>query len=413
MSQFCQFCTQTSKKKQCSPREKSSVKHINDLKKFFKAHPYLESYRQYIPPKILNFRQKKHDRFYLICPNVAKAASKHILQGIKDNNNQVIAEVNPGIGYLTKELLDGGVDNLKLYEPNDIFYPVIKLILEDRYSKVEIVENDILDLGKLAYCDSQDEGNRVESLLKDVPNKKWTDDPSMSIIGTMVNLNFIKYLTATMIFQKTIWNKGRMDLYIFTTPANWAVLAQTTNIPIYHRSWMILFNICLKIDLLEVFDRKLFMPWVKEKIVRNIYPYCYDSNNMYFIKIEMKTKFPIDMEDTLPFYVFLKSCVRFTDRQVIPTLEKLVPNCGKNIIAPKQKHQEYFDDINIFTEFKELTPMQTVGIFKELISHPNYQSSPFAGMIESELMTSESISPNFVDGEIDIVTQQLIKKFKF
>lgn len=40
---------------------------------------------------------------------------------------------------------------------------------------MQIIENDLLDLPKLAYCDSQDQGCRVESLLKDIPNKKWTD----------------------------------------------------------------------------------------------------------------------------------------------------------------------------------------------------------------------------------------------
>lgn len=45
----------------------------------------------------------------------------------------------------------------------------------------------------------------------------------MSIIGPMNDLKFIKHLAVTMILQKSIWNKGRMDLYIFTTPTNWAV----------------------------------------------------------------------------------------------------------------------------------------------------------------------------------------------
>lgn len=123
----CRLCTHVPSESKCIFKErKPSAKHLSDLKTFFQTYSYLIPYKQYIPTQILHFPGNKYDKLYLICPNVAKTVAKHILKEVKGNDNQVVAEINPGLGYISKELLDG-INKVKLYEPNNLFYPVIKV----------------------------------------------------------------------------------------------------------------------------------------------------------------------------------------------------------------------------------------------------------------------------------------------
>lgn len=44
-----------------------------------------------------------------------------------------------------------------------------------------------------------------------------------------------------------------------------------------------------------------------------------------------------------------------------------VPGCGENLILPKLEHQDYYEDISIFTKFRELNCMQIIGVFRFIL----------------------------------------------
>lgn len=49
---------------------------------------------------------------------------------------------------------------------------------------------------------------------------------------------------------------------------------------------------------------------------------------------------------------------------LLTDFRKLASNAGKNIIVPQLHNDNFFEDIGIFTKFRELTPKQILGVFK-------------------------------------------------
>lgn len=64
----------------------------------------------------------------------------------------------------------------------------------------------------------------------------------------------------------------------------------------------------------------------------------------------------------------------------IKTLPKLVEPCLK------LSTQDSIEDINIFTEFGDLTPIQVLTLFDEFINWPEFKECSFNASLENTLM---------------------------
>lgn len=51
---------------------------------------------------------------------------------------------------------------------------------------------------------------------------------------------------------------------------------------------------------------------------------------------------------------------------------------------------QHFNNINIFTEFGDLSPIQMLALFNTFINWPEYKESPFLATMESALVKMES-----------------------
>lgn len=56
------------------------------------------------------------DSLYLIDSIIAKEIVHHVLSELEDVKNKVICETNAGLGMIALELLDSGVQLVRLYE---------------------------------------------------------------------------------------------------------------------------------------------------------------------------------------------------------------------------------------------------------------------------------------------------------
>lgn len=69
------------------------------------------------PPQHVKIRANSRIEYlYLINPDIAKDIVGQIVPILNPKRKHFVAETNPGIGILTKELLNGGVKSLRLYE---------------------------------------------------------------------------------------------------------------------------------------------------------------------------------------------------------------------------------------------------------------------------------------------------------
>ena len=84
---------------------------------FFKNETQILEIIKLFPPQHVKTKiNTRIEYLYLINPDVAKSIAKHISSILNQKKEHFVAETNPGIGLLTKELLNGGIKLLRLYE---------------------------------------------------------------------------------------------------------------------------------------------------------------------------------------------------------------------------------------------------------------------------------------------------------
>ncbi|KAJ8932073.1 hypothetical protein NQ314_014975 [Rhamnusium bicolor] len=348
------------------PVKNTRTTHSKRINLFFSKNEDLKELKQYIPSKYFQLKRIGiPENLYLICPSVAKTIVSHLMPTLNLNSNQIICETNAGLGLIATELLENGVKLVRLYESCPDFRLELKDFGTVYPGRVELFTKDIFHLDRYAYMDKQDRANRVESLLKNVSKRSWIDG------------NNVKNIKC---YQGVLSAGPQDNLFAY-------------------QNWTILFNLLFDYDLLDKFPRNLFLPWEPppSKTLQRYYPANLDPDKMYLVKINFKKDIPVPMQNLLPLFYFVRQFYGKGTNRVIPTIEKWVPGCGLNIILPKLKHADYFENINIFTKFRELTPEQILSVFKEMVNYPAYSGSPCTAMIENELLKYETIETSLSD----------------
>ncbi|KAL1513105.1 hypothetical protein ABEB36_002567 [Hypothenemus hampei] len=329
--QSCYFCTAVeqgnpdSSVKTDLPKEKSLLnsqkltgvrlkKHIAELKHFFNKNPHIGAYQAFIPNDIMKKKPYKAPEYvYLICPDIARKVANHILN--HTGPNQIIAETNPGLGLITQVLLKEGVSNLRLYELNHGFHNYLQGTFSSECDKVKLFKKDFFTMHKYAFYDSLDQGERVKSMLQGVAKKNWTEEPIMTIVGTITKYVFLKYLIRCIVLQKDLATYGRLDFFLICYSNLKNMFDDKIKIHKQSRAWVTLFNIFLKCELLDEFPRTSFLPWQgHSKEQQNPEP-------LYLLRITIKKELSITESEYIPFYGFIKNVYGRGNLNVIPTCE--------------------------------------------------------------------------------------------
>jgi hypothetical protein len=237
------------------------------VSQFFRRNPHLVAARPHIPEKyFVTKRITPPENLYLIDANVAKKAARYVLPHVKNVKDHIVSETNAGLGLITSELLSNGIKLVRLYESCLDF----KAHLRERFKRykgcVELFTKDIFLLHRYEYIDKQDHGNRVEQLLKDVPKKSWSDDPALTIIGPLPNMNFIRFLLKSLVLQTFVVSFGRIQLFAFMKPRDYIVFTAGPHLNLHtYQRWSVLFNLFFECELLDKFPREIFLPWQSQK----------------------------------------------------------------------------------------------------------------------------------------------------
>lgn len=173
------------------PKENSKTFKTR-LTKYFNSKPHLKQIQEYIPKKyLINKRYPANiENLYLIDSEVAKDIVKQILPTLLSNKNQLVCETNAGLGFISTELLDNGIDLVRLYETCSEFRKTLKDFNDMYPGRIELFTKSLYSAPTLAYMDKVDNGNRIEQILKGIPQKKWTDGTYN--ISLQINLAFLK-----------------------------------------------------------------------------------------------------------------------------------------------------------------------------------------------------------------------------
>lgn len=156
----------------------SFSKRIETFKKFFDKHDDLKGMFGQVPHTLMRYqRDSTLKSLHLISPKIAEKIVSHIIPAIKSNKDHLICETCASLGLITDKLLKENVKCVQIHETMVEFQRHLKTKWKpDLYqNRIRMFSKDFLNLSKYDFLDRQDGGNRVETLLQNIPQKNWTD----------------------------------------------------------------------------------------------------------------------------------------------------------------------------------------------------------------------------------------------
>lgn len=170
----------------------------------------------------LKFYQTDADVLYFI----DRAAAVQYVSLIKNDllkNTCFVAELNPGYGVLTTELLKNDVPLIHLYEAKKQLHPILNAIHKMYPGRLDLRSINLLNVCKLFYKDRNKVENQMQGIFQGVENKKWEDETSMQIIGAISNKLFFHHLMQNLLFRNYYMSHGRPVFYLAIPPSLWHV----------------------------------------------------------------------------------------------------------------------------------------------------------------------------------------------
>ncbi|XP_076234919.1 mitochondrial transcription factor B2 isoform X2 [Calliopsis andreniformis] len=361
------MCTKTNNVKNLN-EEKWSKREVDKFYKFLETDAEL---RNSIPKKYLKTTTQSLNS-YLINREGAKKFVSLIKDDLLQNLTNVV-EVNPGLGLLTKELLKAGVPFINLYEKDSVFYNQLEKLSNTFPDRVTVTNGDLIHL-MTAPVSYSVHNSIAMSMLKVIEKRKWEEVSCLQIIGTIFNNQFIRNIILNTVFQRSFMMYGRVTFYI-AVPSfiwfEWVAPADLNSVTVMLKT---LFNYKHFGNL----DNQMFVPWLRpkralsKKLAGKLS--TEDMNAIYILKLEPKPDLykAFNGEELVYFWHFVRNNFYKPHIRVIPSLEKIMPGCGINLIAK---------DYTIFTEFTELNLKQIYDLFCEFKSWPEFKNSVFISSI--------------------------------
>uniref|UniRef100_A0A182TAI1 rRNA adenine N(6)-methyltransferase n=1 Tax=Anopheles maculatus TaxID=74869 RepID=A0A182TAI1_9DIPT len=370
---------------------------------------------KHFPPSIVRKSSLNTERFYVASRATAERIADVITQDLPPD--RPLLEINPGPGLLTEQLLKRKVTNLRLYETESAFEPRLRSSLKLPIDALQI--GDFNGLWRLSYLDGLDNGRRVLKLLGDVPQRKWSDEVAFRLFSVIGSIKFLRYLMNSITHQSEFYSLGRYEMFLVMSPLLYAQIAATKDGGYkMYRGSTIVFQVYFDHELLGKVPRKHFLPWCTAggaKKVRTLHQKLIEdgADEWCLVKIVPRNNL---YEHLLPdnfglFASFITQHYISRRNRIIPSLEHWIPHCGARLILnanytrrqtkkasssaanvlpsqlPKSmplSSNDYPTNMNIYTEFGELTPTQALTLFSEFINWPEFHQSPFMQAVESQ-----------------------------
>lgn len=305
-----------------------------------------------------------------------------------------VAELNPGFGVLTQELLKADVPLIHLYEGNAKLHKILETVCTKypgRLSLMPFKNSNLFGVARTIYEDkiNDEKMSRYQNRFKAIESKNWEDETYMQVIGASDSKDLFTFIISSLIFRNGFMCHGRPSFYIAILPSLWHrydIDTRRINRKRYTYA-KVMFQLMFNYEFLGTLNRKAFIPWAKRKyqhksrqlVTPTLLPkQDVQDDQMYVIKLEPKADLysQLSRKEWITFSYFVKHHMQARSNRVIPSLERWIPNCGIKLIAK---------DYTIYTQFGDLTPAQILELFKEFKSWPGYKESHFVGSMNSSV----------------------------
>nr|XP_033339269.1 dimethyladenosine transferase 2, mitochondrial [Megalopta genalis] len=322
---------------------------------------------------------------YLINDVVAKQFISLIQVDIKKNASHVI-ELNPGLGFITQQLLEIGIPFVYMYEREIKFIDILTKLHNKFPNKLSLQNSNLFNLSKSMHINTTNKSiQNAYNLLKHVQKKQWNEESCMQIIGATNKDSFLRHLILSAVFRTCFMAYGRPIFYLVVPPSMWDNFTGTAI-----KSSNIMFQTIFDYHVFGEVDRKAFVQWTRadleKKLARlvqkdppmtlinsecskDVLPY------LYVVKVEPKREIPVfryGKEDLLYFWYFVRHNLYKPSMRVIPSMEKLIRGCGVRLIAL---------NMNVFTQFNDLSLKQIQDLYLEFRSWPEFKESIYTSNV--------------------------------
>ncbi|KAH8271412.1 hypothetical protein KR018_009214, partial [Drosophila ironensis] len=406
------------------------------------------------PEKLLSRKQKAPANLYVANAEAAQRIAGHLEPHMRSSGCDTVAELNPGAGHFTRQLLNREADfrRIILLESMEHFVPRLQELHSLYPERVKVHQGDFVNLWKLVYMDKIDGGSRVADLLIDVPQKPFSEGLNMLVVGAVGSYHFYKHLINSLIFQTSLYNLGRCEMILAMPPPIYIHLTCTNEIGyLIYRSTSVLFQILFEHQFIAKVPREDFLPLQSNYTltkgsklgkVRSINP-----EYLYLVKFAPRRNLYdlVSPQDLTALWFFVKQNFVSRRNRIIPNLEKWVPGCGPRLIinphasepvqptypgenlsqklpqysspSTSMSLRNYYPGINIYTQFGDLLPSQTLTLFNQFRQWPEYAESSFLASLENALLKLETATDeqNLEDGvtlpeEDDAEAEELLEE---
>ncbi|KAG5309222.1 TFB2M transferase, partial [Pseudoatta argentina] len=350
----------------------SRDKEIFDIINYIqKVNPDISDIIQLLGDKNISFKKANTTILHLIDKDTA-AKYVSLIKNDLSKNMCYIAELNPGFGILTRELLKAGVPLIHLYEGNLRLHKILEIICTKYPGKLKLIsfKSNLFGITRAFYDDKATK--KYQDSFKAIESKNWEDETYMQIIGACDDANLFTFIIQNLIFRNGFMFYGRPVFYIAILPSVWNKYNILTSLNKYTYT-KVMFKLMFNNELLGTLSRKAFIPWPKKKQYKRnptVLSAKQNYEQLYVIKLEPKVDIyaQLSPKDWIIFSYFVRHHMQKRCNRVIPALEKWIPGCGIKLIAK---------DYTIYTQFGDLTPTQILELFKEFKSWPDYKESHF------------------------------------
>ncbi|XP_026760681.2 dimethyladenosine transferase 2, mitochondrial [Galleria mellonella] len=369
--------------------KKSEPAAANDVINYLDNFPEYKDLKEQLPKGLLK-KYKTPESMYLINKKTAKIIAATLNKHIDESSP--VVEVNPGLGYLTKELLNSQINHIYMFESLNHFSSHINQLQMQHPGRLKYKIADFFGMWKLAFKDKMDQGTRIKDLLGDLATDN--NDRVVKIVGSMPGLSFVRHLINNIIFHNTTNQLGRPDLFITMPGYHYEFLTDSQIQLKKHKSTPALFQLLFDFKVLNTVPKAHFLPWTFPATSKRMT--LMDEHCMYLVNITQKKKLPCPPEYLPLLWYFFKPHMFSKSTKVIPMLEQWIPGCGiwlisgqdppdiNKEIAPGKEDAE-LPHMTIFTEFGDLSLSQKITIFKKFVSWPEFEQCQFRLTMENNL----------------------------
>ncbi|XP_025105224.1 uncharacterized protein LOC112570809 [Pomacea canaliculata] len=292
--------------------------------------------------------------------------------------NVPVLESNPGIGLVTRKLVQAGVKRVLAVEAIEEFLPSMLKLQGELDHKVLTVFHWDYTLVWLRVVEANSIYQQHEdAVIAYIPPKKSSDGPPLTVFTVLPENKeamFLLYLIMSFSGQSGFFTLGHPEWFLVISPTLYRKLLlckMEKDRPLAHYSpFAMCLEVLFDIHLCSELPGWKFTPNFKTKKFKDENLVAGVSSDMrYLIRLTPHSNVYdiIALSEVETFLNFLRQMMSKRTQRLIIRMEELVPNCGIRLIAAGHTMIEQTGD---------LSPYNFLQIFKEMKTWPEYDGSP-------------------------------------